>query len=182
MTVSSLRSELRESTTALHLQLDSAVGEFGDRPAYAVFVQKTHRFRAAAEQALANDAEAGWQVDAIAGLAGQDLADLDVPALPHAEFPAGQWTRESRLGALYVLEGSSLGARLLMRRAEALGMSADFGARHLAHQAGDNKRWRGFLSELESVPAELHQVALSAAEDMFRVALALYSETIHECA
>lgn len=182
MTVSSLRSELRESTTALHLQLDSAVGEFGDRPAYAVFVQRTHRFRAAAEQALANDTEAGWQVDAIADLAGQDLVDLGVPALPHAEFPAGQWTRESRLGALYVLEGSSLGARFLMRRAEALGMNADFGARHLAHQSSDNKRWRGFVSELDSVSVDMHQPAVNAALALFRFALSIYSETAHECA
>ncbi|MCY0093550.1 biliverdin-producing heme oxygenase [Hoeflea ulvae] len=182
MTVSSLRSALRDGTSALHLELDNAVGEFGDRLGYADFVQKTHRFRLAVEQALAGAPEGSWAVEPIADLAAHDLADLGVPKLPEAEVPSRDWTPESRLGALYVLEGSALGARLLMRRAQALGLHADFGARHLAHQASDSQRWRGFLGVLESVPSDMHATVLSAARDMFGVALAIYSETAHECA
>lgn len=177
----SLRHILRAGTSALHHQLDSAVGEFDSRASYADYVQKTHRFRAAIEAGLGSNREVEWNVDPVADLAANDLGDLGVPVLADAQFSMSNLTQASRLGALYVLEGSSLGARLLLRRAEALGLSADFGARHLARQASDHQRWRSFLGELESVPAELQDHALSAAESVFAFALSIYTETVNEC-
>ncbi len=177
----SLRHILRAGTSALHHQLDSAVGEFDSRASYADYVQKTHRFRAAIEAGLGSNREVEWNVDPVADLAANDLGDLGVPVLAGAQFSMSNLTQASRLGALYVLEGSSLGARLLLRRAEALGLSADFGARHLARQASDHQRWRSFLGELESVPAELQDHALSAAESVFAFALSIYTETVNEC-
>lgn len=177
----SLRHILRAGTSALHHQLDNAVGEFDSRRSYADYVQKTHRFRAAIEAELGSEDEAEWNVDPVADLAANDLGDLGVATLADARFSMSNLTQASRLGALYVLEGSSLGARLLLRRAESLGLSADFGARHLAQQASDHQRWRSFLDQLESVPAELQDHALSAAESVFAFALSIYTETVNEC-
>lgn len=181
MPAESLRFILRAGTSAVHHQLDSAVGEFDSRSSYARYLQKTHRFRAAVEAGIGNAAEAQWEVDPVAGLAADDLDDLGVPALPNAGFPKSNWTGASRLGALYVLEGSSLGARLLLRRAEAMGLSSGYGARHLAHQAAGHQRWLAFLNELEKVPVELQDHALSAAESVFAFALSIYTETVNEC-
>lgn len=177
----SLRHILRAGTSALHHQLDAAVGEFNSRSSYVAYVQKTHRFRSAIETELGNDNRIEWNVDPVADLAADDLDDLGVPALPNAGFPKSDWTGASRLGALYVLEGSSLGARLLLRRAEAMGLSAGYGARHLAHQAADHQRWLTFLNELEKVPVELQDHALSAAKSVFAFALSIYTETVNEC-
>lgn len=182
MTADNLRNILRAATSALHDKLDSAVGEFGSKPAYVDYVRKTHRFRFAVEQVLTGNGGNDWHVDAIHGVAAQDLADLGVPELPHASFQTQNWTRPSWLGAHYVLEGSSLGARLLLKRAEALGLGVDFGARHLAHQAADHQRWRDFLAKLDTVPVEMHDAAVNAAEDMFRFALSIYTESAHEYA
>ena len=71
------------------------------------------------------------------------------------EVPA---TREmARLGWRYVIAGSSLGARVLLRRAEALGFTDTHGASYLAlHARGD--AWRTLLATLESL-------RLNAAEE-----------------
>ena len=79
------------------------------------------------------------------------------------------------LGALYVLEGSALGARLIMKSAQALGLGATFGARHLAAQAGDALAWRSYLDLLLNAPlddageATLHRAA-AAVFDHFAYA------------
>lgn len=177
-----LRHHLRHATSALHHQLDTSLGEFATTQAYSRYVQKTHCFRLTVEQALLAANEMDWQADPICDLAALDLADLKIRGLPHAEFPVRAWTRSEYLGALYVIEGSSLGARLLYRRARELGMSGIFGARHLAHQAANNGRWRSFLEVLETVPAEEHEAALDAALDVFRFALSIYREPAHEYA
>ena len=57
---------------------------------------------------------------------------------------------------------SALGSRLLYRRAEALGMTASFGARHLAVQSAPSDQWRSFLTLLEAKPLDIELVAQSA--------------------
>lgn len=52
------------------------------------------------------------------------------------------------MGVHYVLEGSALGARVLCKQVEALGMRSDYGARHLWAQAETLQSWRGFLDVL----------------------------------
>ncbi|MEM5473030.1 biliverdin-producing heme oxygenase [Hoeflea sp. AS60] len=177
-----LRHHLRHASSALHQQLDTSLGELTTKLDYSRYVQKTHCFRFALERALLSADSVDWQVDPISDLAAEDLADLEVTSLPHANVPVREWTRSSYLGALYVLEGSSLGARLLFRRAEALGMTMDFGARHLAHLAADHQRWRNFVEILETIPVEQHETALDGVLDVFRFALSIYREPAHECA
>ena len=64
------------------------------------------------------------------------------------------------MGMVYVLEGSGLGARVLFKRAEALGLTRDFGARHLAAQVASPDSWREFLAVLEHAePLDMARVA-----------------------
>ncbi|WP_420409281.1 biliverdin-producing heme oxygenase [Hoeflea sp.] len=146
------------------------------------YVRRTHRFRHAIESALGDDDESGWSLDRIAPIAAIDVADLGLTPLPETDFSVPFQTSARRLGAFYVLEGSALGARLLVRRAEAIGLSADFGARHLARQSSAPRRWRAFLAVLEDLPANDHEAAVAAARDTFRLALSIYSETADEFA
>jgi heme oxygenase (biliverdin-IX-beta and delta-forming) len=74
------------------------------------------------------------------------------------------------VGLLYVLEGSSLGARLIARQASRLGFDESFGARHLALQARSLENWRIFLGLLEAVePLDMSR-AVNAAILTFRSA------------
>lgn len=90
-------------------------------------------------------------------LIARDLADLGVAppgALPPPAFaPATVPDLPAALGWLYVAEGSSLGAVLLLKAAEKLGLSESFGARHLAGAPeGRGLYWRTFTAALDGVP------------------------------
>lgn len=52
------------------------------------------------------------------------------------------------MGVHYVLEGSALGARVLCKQVEALGMRRNHGARHLWAQAATLEGWRAFIELL----------------------------------
>lgn len=170
-----LRRVLMTATRDLHETLDRQIGAFGDAAAYGAFLTGSHAFRAAIEPRLAGGA--GWRVPALAPLIAQDLADLGlpVPPVPLPPVPDTPCLRapEARAAACYVLEGSALGARLLARRAAALGFTPAHGARHLAAQTASPARWRDFLAWLEaggfSAPA-----AARAARDVFGLALDAY--------
>lgn len=58
---------------------------------------------------------------------------------------------EDWLGLFYVLEGSSLGARLLVKRAASINITESNGASHLAAQAGNAANWSAFLGVLEAM-------------------------------
>lgn len=178
MTVSTLRSALRARTASTHDELDHAVGHFGDRASYGAFARNTYRFRRAIEAAM-GAAPQDWQIDHLAPVIALDLADLGLPLPPGGTFPMSLATPAQRLGVAYVLEGSSLGARVLVRAAQKLGLDAQFGARHLSRQAGDHDRWRRFVIELEATTAP-HEEVIAAAQAAFRFALSTYAEAVHE--
>lgn len=173
MATASLRSALRERTAKLHHQLDEQVGEFTAQDDYADYVTRSYLFRAAIEPRLAGDGR--WQFPPLAALLAQDLADLDRPVPTALSAQAPTINAAERLGMLYVLEGSGVGARLLLRRAKAIGFTEIFGARHLGEQAGDTTRWPQFLEVLEQAPAADHEDVLRASEAAFRLALEAYS-------
>lgn len=170
-----LRAALRARTSHQHERLDRAVGLFDTREQYAAFLEGSFRFRAAAERAL--DRRRGWEVERLSELIDADLADLGrAPGAP-ARFPNVPDSDAFALGIAYVLEGSALGARLLARRAAALGFDGAHGARHLARQTGDKARWQRFLGVLDAVgPADREQVIAGAAS-AFDVALEAYAVT-----
>lgn len=85
-----------------------------------------------------------------AAQAKADLADLgtDVPASVPGGM--GQPGLAEALGWLFVSEGSKLGAAFLIKRAAALGLSENFGARHLGEpEGGRAEGWKQFVRILD---------------------------------
>ena len=170
----SLRHALMHGTRDLHAILDQGMGDFGTVAGYRHYLRGSFAFRAALEPAL--DAGQGWQAQPLTALLRDDLADLGlqpppVPAMPRLHGPADV------AAALYVVEGSAIGARVLIRRAQALGFDAGHGARHLAAQTGDKQRWPGFLAWLEQSGAAPDD-AVRAARRVFGLALEAYGVAV----
>jgi heme oxygenase (biliverdin-IX-beta and delta-forming) len=109
----------------------------------------------ALEQALAADMNAilpDWAQRSRTAALRADLADLGVVDVPAAPPPllAGE---ARQFGALYVLEGSRLGAKLLLPELLAHGSSRVRAAtRYLRHGEG-RRLWPSFLAHLESSEA-----------------------------
>lgn len=154
MQMTSRRWLLRERTTHAHAAVDSAVGGFDDLTSYKAYLQATAAFRAPIEAQLAGaswpSALAGWQPSTVSAAIAADMSDLGVIA-PRMATPGPFLDGDRLYGALYVLEGSALGAKILFRRAQVLGLSAEYGARHLALLSSSLESWRGFLDRLETV-------------------------------
>jgi heme oxygenase (biliverdin-IX-beta and delta-forming) len=167
------RSRLRSATADAHDRLDSivdAAGFFDDRTLYAVYLQATWRARHPIEMALTRGrailslTEVPYRVIAPALCA--DIFDITgSPPSEEANTAVMSYadTAAQALGIIYVLEGSALGARVLARRASALGMGPDFGARHLAMQMAAPGAWKTFLVMLEAVALDSQQEAACVA-------------------
>ena len=160
----SLRWRLRDATAAAHARGDAQVGDaFDDVAGYATFLRAMHRFVRNARGVLA---DAPDLADCEAALA-DDLAVLG--RLPLEGVAVATDTRaDARLGWRYVIAGSSLGARVLLRRAQALGFDAGRGARYLAlHAKGD--AWGSLVGTLDALrlPADAEQAACAGANAAF---------------
>ncbi len=163
---------LRERTARLHALVDSVVGAFDTLADYRHYLAGIHRFRADMEAVIGDfRGENGWQPCRVAAQAEQDLRDLGVPPLSAIAHEQMADTPSGRFGALYVLEGSALGARILYQRAVMLGLSAEAGARHLAAQAQGVENWRGFLDLLDRADPFDLDAAADGAERVFRHAV-----------
>lgn len=173
----SLRTTLRQHTADIHARLDSIAGDLGSVARYRAFLVGSYRFRSIVEPAL--DAAEFWPMLPLLPHLARDLEDLGITP-PAAAPPIHLPTSSAQLGALYVLEGSALGARLLQRRAAALGFDARCGARHLARQVADPARWPRFLRLLETSPGVDRIAALAAAQAAFERALDSYAEDHRE--
>ena len=169
----SLRSALRTHTSSLHHDLDAAIGLLDSVERYRAYLAGTWRFRAAAEGAV--EGCAFWDVDRLTPLLEQDLEELHgqearrPPAAPDRPESVSAY-----LGSLYVLEGSSVGARMLCRDAARLGYGPSFGARHLYRQCEDRTRWPRFLELLDRTPDIDREAAVDAAARTFLLAQAAY--------
>jgi|SRR5215217_3177315 len=170
-----LRSLLRARTSELHEQLDRQVGEFASRADYADYVTNTHRFRSVIEASLPRSDL--WQILPLADALVSDLSDLGVTSAAH-RHTVDLGPSAGALGVYYVLEGSGVGARLLLRRAKAIGMSETHGARHLALQAGDTARWPQFLALLETVGPDQYDAIIDGSLATFRFALEAYHQGV----
>ena len=168
----SRRFTLRQQTSAAHESLDQHIGLFSSPGDYSAYLVGMANFRSCVEPQL-RDLPAsldGWQPSLIGAALTEDMADLGI-AVPIAALPARLSLEGSgAFGTLYVLEGSALGARLLYRRAQELGFTATFGARHLAQQSASLDAWSGLLLRLEDAqPFEIDE-AIAAANATFAVA------------
>ena len=195
MRCESARQILRERTHAAHERLHHlpafaalAAGTL-DRDGYVALLGRLYGFHAPIEAALATAlggergalAPAGWRR---ADLLRADLRHLgagDGGPLPMLAPPALP-SRAAAIGWLYVVEGSTLGGRVLARALDRLlpEGSAD-GRRFLgAGQAPDHPRWAAIGVEIDrcgASPPELDRMIAAAHECFARFDL-WFSETI----
>lgn len=176
----SRRFALRERTSHEHTSLDQLVGPVNSLSSYRRYLLGLCVFRIPAEAALAQvrlpTSFGAWRPHAIADLIEADMSDLKL-AMPgesgrRIERPRGIG---ELAGLLYVLEGSALGARLLVRQAGAIGLDARFGARHLSAQAASGN-WRSFLDILENLePFDLDGAVIAARSTFLSARVAFES-------
>ena len=84
-------------------------------------------------------------------LINNDLAALSCTAVELKPYnPAPAVTKPYALGYMYVVEGSRLGGRVILKHLErTLGYTAEYGASYLAgHGAETGRKWKSFLSRL----------------------------------
>lgn len=172
-----IRSFLRDETSELHRELDAIVGVFSNRAEYARFLQGTFRHRAPVEAALRNAAAAqvsSWQPRQLLPGLEADLADLALP-LPAVEPFHLSNDMAAFLGAAYVLEGSALGARVLVKGVDALGLGSECGARYLSVQAGSLESWRALQVALDGLDRQVWDAAAQAARAVFLHAIQAFT-------
>lgn len=174
MDATSRRFLLRQKTRPAHDRVDALVGSFDSAEAYRHYLAGLLRFREPLEAAVADldlpPGLSGWRPGRIAGLLRADCADLAVPPPPAAAPPAEAPAPSALFGMLYVLEGASLGAQLLLRRAAALGFTEGYGARHLAGQTAAPDRWRRFIAAFDAAEEIDIDAATAAANRTFAAA------------
>lgn len=171
------RFALKRATSDAHDRVESVVrsaGMFETREGFQRYLAATYAMRVRFERLLdangANRVWADYPTRKIADLVAQDIADLGgaVTAPERAEEPA--CSAGELLGVMYVLEGSSLGARILVKSVADMGLSSSFGARHLFRQAEDRGAWRSFIAAMDaSLEAPCHDTA-RATFDAFAAA------------
>jgi heme oxygenase len=176
------RIALRNMTKGEHEKLDSITGEFFDADSYMRYLRGMAAFREGVECGLGrvdfSDGFGRWRPGMILPQLKLDLMDLGHRTSYSPVIFDMPEDRAGLLGVLYVLEGSSLGARLLARRAAAIGYSPDFGARHLAAQTSRREAWTtlvGLLSDLD--PADTGK-AVEAARITFLAAIDAFTREV----
>ena len=169
MPSSSLRFRLRERTASRHAAVDEAVGAFKTQSDYRRYLAGLHAFRAPFEAAIAAgplpaDAD-DWEFAPLVPLIEADMADLGL-LVPAGSAVLGQVppvaTLEEAAGRLYVLEGSALGARVLVVEARALGLDERFGARHLVAQSRGGAAFGTFAAWLDRAALDEDAVVTAA--------------------
>lgn len=182
-----LRERLRGATQCEHIALDAMIGDqndFASLSGYAGWLQGMHTFHKAIEAALGTQILETYasltSVTIRTRLLARDLRDLDIPIVDTHQAQLAVDHPADVLGILYVAEGASLGARTLLLKARALGLSETYGARHLTHAANDMQTWRAFVTHLNSFTAMTgdEERITAAASRTFSVAKAHLSSPL----
>lgn len=171
----SRRDILRAETAGAHAALEAELGPIDSRAAYLRYLCGLYAFRSAYEAVVAACdwplGWIGWMPTTLASALAADLADVGkVDAVERISSIAAPDIRndiDALLGTLYVLEGSSLGARVLVGSARGLGFHGTYGARHLERQATALDNWKAFLDSLNSAPSLNMATVISSAVTTF---------------
>jgi heme oxygenase (biliverdin-IX-beta and delta-forming) len=182
-------NRLRQETGAAHRELDETlhlIDRLSSMQQRAGVLAGYHRFHHGAEAAIAPFLGAMADLDFAARRRSQLIADgLDIlgqEVSPDRAAIAGISTRGEAFGALYVLEGSSLGGRVILKELKRRGVSlAGLG---FLDPYGFNTapRWRTFLAilEREVVSGEAQSDAVTGALNAFAFAKScLCKESTH---
>ena len=173
----SLHCLLRDATSVIHDRMHGHDGFHAikngtiDRTSYRKLLCRLYGFYKAFERETnLGDQRSGWLVQDLSAL-GLDAADYEKIAVC-AEIPQLN-TPNKRLGALYVVFGSSLGGRQLARSLDHLFQFNETAGRifFLGHGAQTGAVWRDYLAELAEVsPDSDTQIeVINAASDTFAV-------------
>ncbi|MCC2099194.1 MAG: biliverdin-producing heme oxygenase [Hyphomicrobiales bacterium] len=177
-----LLAQLRTATKTLHETIDGLVDmeALADPSVYKRFLSSNYAALAPVERALYN---AGietlfpdWPIRRRTAALQADLDELDV-SLPELLFCPELQGRGAMLGAMYVLEGSRMGAY-------AIGGFLDKNtAEHLPRRfivhGRDRSLWPAFKQRLSTQCLSTRETgdALAAAQDTFRVFIAAFTQT-----
>jgi heme oxygenase len=176
----SLHERLKAETEHLHRAAELALdveGRLSTLDGYVELVERLWSLHAGLERALQPHGPDLFGLDLGDRLRSPLLlADLQSLAGTKPRLPpvvVGYATPAAAMGGLYVLEGSSLGGRVLFHRArQNLGITEHRGGRFLAGRGRSTAiRWRGFLKALASLPGEgdAADQAQGAATATFRI-------------
>ncbi|MET0182542.1 MAG: biliverdin-producing heme oxygenase, partial [Caulobacterales bacterium] len=152
------RFVLRNATHAAHARLDAKVEKAGIDAVegYRAFLLASasalRRVEAALEASGVGAVLTDWPERKRSPVIAADLAGLGLET-PTPEGPAKLFSRAEMFGALYVLEGSRLGARVLLKRArDAENDLITNNTRYLSHGEG-SRLWPTFVDLLENEQA-----------------------------
>jgi len=168
-----LRTTLRAATRQAHDRVDQLGGAFDlTSPSdYQAFL-RAHAavlpgVEAVLDSASPEDLPPAWAQRRRTAALAADLAALGLTPPSQAAIPLALPDRATRLGALYVLEGSRLGGAVLRRRLAASQPKAPDA--YLAHGAGQ-PFWRSFLDWLDGqvVSEAQTEAAIDGARQVFR--------------
>ncbi|TFF05837.1 biliverdin-producing heme oxygenase [Pseudomonas sp. BCA14] len=179
----SLLEALRTGTGLLHVALEKRLPFFSERldaPWYRRLLQAYYGFYAPMEAALYASGLIPEGFDSarrvktptlIGDLKALGLDDAAIRALPYCRQLPTFNTPAACLGALYVLEGATLGGQVLRREiAQRLAVNADSGGAFLnVYGAETGRRWKDFLDYLGCLPldADAKERAVIAARSTF---------------
>jgi heme oxygenase len=175
-----LHSRLRSATQPSHQRLEAALGLATppvDETRVVRLLERLHGFHAAWEPALEGRVPDAIRVPRLkTPLLADDLARLGVPAarlrsLPVCDAASSLCGSEGdAAGALYVLEGSTLGGRMITR---ALQDTPWLGGRALrywnAYGADTGRRWHETLAYLETLPVLASERVVASAVATFEL-------------
>ena len=166
-----LRERLRDATSAAHRELDAQLSSFDltTFSGYRRFLQASAGALLPLEAALV---EAGvaklfpdWPERARSAAIAADLERLGKDA--HATVSVLPLTPSGMIGTMYVLEGSRLGAKFLLKTvADAADPRVRAATAYLGHGAG-KRLWQSFLAKLASEQACDEDEAIEAARSAF---------------
>ena len=176
-----LHSRLKTATAEQHASLDALMADgFADRLVYARYLQAMRCLvEALAPAPLEAESRQHWarwfDSRRLPGrIVRAEFAQVVVQALQAPVLPASGW-----MGANYVLEGSALGARVLLREAARLGeREPGIPLEFLRHHAERSDRWPRFLAALEALDGPMRTDACAGARRGF--ALVAHAMTCEE--
>lgn len=139
-----LWTALQQATAESHQRIDAISAHGLSTPeAYARYLQGMHRFMTVGVQA--EPTRLDWA--SMCRFLEWDLASLGEHTLPAPALPRMD-TLAGRLGWAFVVDGSALGARLLLRDIKALGYTNAWRTNFLTAHAASSKQWPQFVAQL----------------------------------
>ncbi|WP_038972140.1 biliverdin-producing heme oxygenase [Bradyrhizobium genomosp. III] len=166
-----LRERLRDATAGAHRELDAQLSSFDLTvlAGYRRFLQASAGALLPLEAALVAAGVArifpDWPERSRSAAIAADLGRLGGAAQSTVSVPP--LTPSGMLGTMYVLEGSRLGARFLLKEiAEAADLRMTEATSYLSHGAG-KRLWQSFLSKLQGEEACDEVEVIAAARVAF---------------